>query len=492
MKKYVRFFATVLVFISCTTNNKPEQSILSAPNLKSHFIFIQSDSSYSLKTPKGAIIRIAAQSFRVDANSKVEVEIKEAYSLADILLAGLTTESNGKPLQSGGMIFINATMNGKPVELIKPIKISIPTDIYDDRMQLFKGELQQDSSINWVDPQPLDTGATSKKLKTGELLFKANCASCHKIRKDFTGPALAGCRNREPDSDWAYRFTINPALMTDSYAQAIRKQFNNQQMTMFGNHLSRADVNAILDFCDNEASLDPEPVLPNRALKADSAKAEKPCGYDTLYYRKDTSIKILPADTTYSTATINLKPQEEKEYKENMREGFADPNVTTGMYDFEINTFGWYNVDAFFEGYKGATFVTVNAALQMPGESYMHVYLFCPGKKFLSVAYYPKDNNYLFDKVNGKIPLFINDDAIILAFGSKGDKMLYGTAAFKIKKIQTINIPIKETTDAELKSFIQKNNIDGIKIDINKKEDFKIKEKLCDDVITATTSVNKK
>jgi mono/diheme cytochrome c family protein len=486
MKLTAFLTSLLLLLLSACTNNRLQQSVLTPNNLKSTFISLTVAEAYNLKTPKGAILKIAKNSFAT--KGKVQLEIKEAYTLQDILLAGLATESNGKPLKSSGMIYVNATADGKTVELLQPIKISIPTAIYDDKMQLFKGEIQSDISINWVDPQPLDTSLTARKLLLGKRLFKANCASCHKPMKDFTGPALAGCRERSPDRDWPYRFTVNTHRMTegDNYARELIKKYSSA-MPQF--NLSREDVNAILDYCDNEAALNPFANVNTTPMQgiADSISSntiKKPCGYDTIYYAEpDTSITILQYDTLLNELPeSNINNYKEEEYKENLRQGFTDPNITNGMYDFKIKTLGWYNVDAFFEGYQGSTFVILKAQLQIQFEAEMHVYLFCPDKKFLSVAYNRKGNNYLFDKVNGKIPLFLNDNAIIVAFGSKADKMFYGTASFNIKTEQTITIQIKETTEAQLKSFIQNNKIDGIEIDINKKDDFNIIEKPCDGV----------
>src|SRR5689334_22449712 len=114
------FLVLVLLVSSCGTK-KTNQSVLTPANLKSAFITLNADSAYVLKAPKGAILKIARNSFDVKPGEKIRLEIKEAFTASDILLAGLTTKSNGKLLQSGGMIYINATANDKAVKIIKPI-----------------------------------------------------------------------------------------------------------------------------------------------------------------------------------------------------------------------------------------------------------------------------------------------------------------------------------------------------------------------------------
>jgi hypothetical protein len=86
--------------------------------------------------------------------------------------------------------------------------------------------------------------------QNGEALFKANCASCHKVDKDFTGPALKGAREREPNPDWAYKWVGNVTTMleTDAYAKGLKAKFGSQ-MTPFP-QLKKEEIKAILDYAD--------------------------------------------------------------------------------------------------------------------------------------------------------------------------------------------------------------------------------------------------
>lgn len=479
MKRFL-FLLTfpIWALLSCGESNAAKQSILTSTNLKSLFITLNADSNYVLKTSKGAIIRIARNSFDVDKNASVKLEIKEAYTAQDILLAGLSTESNGRLLRSGGMIYVNATVNEEEIKLLKPLSISIPGEVYNDKMQLFKGELKSDSSINWVDPQKLDTSAIAKKLVLGKALFKATCASCHKPDKDFTGPALKGWKSRVPGGDWIYKYVANPASMQqiDPYAKAIFNKWNKTQMTAFPS-LGKDGVDAIMSYVDNESMLNSSEnintsVPPELALIKDSTGISYPCiTNDTVIKSTQVitnSIEII-SDTTQPANLINSTANSKAEEMEGLRSGFTDI-LNSGMYEFSIQTFGWFNVDAFVEGYTGTTYVKINAGLQMEYAFKMHLYLFCPEKKMLSVSNVFKNDIYSFDKIDGKVPLFLNDKAILLAFGSNEGKTFYGTAAFNVQQEQTIDIKIKETSVAELRSFIELNKIDGIKIDATKKE----------------------
>ena len=65
----------------------------------------------------------------------------------------------------------------------------------------------------------------------GQALFKANCASCHKPDKDFTGPALQGWKSRVPNVEWVYKWVANSADLreTEPYAKALFAKWNKVQ-----------------------------------------------------------------------------------------------------------------------------------------------------------------------------------------------------------------------------------------------------------------------
>ena len=85
----------------------------------------------------------------------------------------------------------------------------------------------------------------------GEALFKANCANCHKPDADYTGPALKGARDREPNKDWAYKWlannNVNTMLETDPYAKTLLAKWGSR---MTAQNLSKEDAKAILDWAD--------------------------------------------------------------------------------------------------------------------------------------------------------------------------------------------------------------------------------------------------
>ncbi len=94
----------------------------------------------------------------------------------------------------------------------------------------------------------------------GEKLFKANCASCHKLDKIMIGPALAGVQDRWESQENLIRWIKNSQAYleegNDPYAAELFEKFNGQIMTAMP--LSDEEILAVLDYIANP----PEPAEP--------------------------------------------------------------------------------------------------------------------------------------------------------------------------------------------------------------------------------------
>lgn len=114
-----------------------------------------------IATESGMVLFIPENTF-IDENQRIvngniQLEVKEATDSYTIMTAGLETLHNGKPLETGGMFFIEAKQNGQKLQihLDKEIIADIPTQDYKEGMQLFDGEVSANGTINWVNPKPL-------------------------------------------------------------------------------------------------------------------------------------------------------------------------------------------------------------------------------------------------------------------------------------------------------------------------------------------------
>ncbi len=115
-----------------------------------------------VETKSGIVLLIPENTF-VDkkqnaVSGTVQLEVKEAIDPAKIMTAGLSTLFNDKPLETGGMFFIEAKKDGQKLQIHpkKEITADIPTQDYKEGMQLFDGEVLEDGTINWTNPKPLN------------------------------------------------------------------------------------------------------------------------------------------------------------------------------------------------------------------------------------------------------------------------------------------------------------------------------------------------
>lgn len=146
--------------------------VLNDDNVNSQRFLIPSDKDTFVTTDLGTIVRLYANTFSLNDNvlsGDYELEIKEVFEPVDFVLANLTTTTNGVPLTSGGMIFLNATQSGEQLTMAneKEIGLMVPTDNLDESMQIFQGA-REDGLMDWSRPEPV----LNQELRSWEQMFK--------------------------------------------------------------------------------------------------------------------------------------------------------------------------------------------------------------------------------------------------------------------------------------------------------------------------------
>jgi hypothetical protein len=112
---------SLLLLLSCAKRNK--KTLLTPDALASQYFNINPEKDTLLKTAGGTIIRIQKGSF-TGSRETFEPEVKEAITMQDIIRAGLTTQSNGNLLSSGGMIYLDS--RNKNIRIAKPLQVFAP------------------------------------------------------------------------------------------------------------------------------------------------------------------------------------------------------------------------------------------------------------------------------------------------------------------------------------------------------------------------------
>lgn len=110
---------------------------------------------------------------------------------------------------------------------------------------------QNNSSIGWcgTDNQSKNINLSASALK-GKNLFLLNCASCHTIFRNATGPKLNSViENKQwADHKQLYKWIRNPEafMKTNSYARELKKMYGSM-MTAFPN-LTDEEIDSIIGY----------------------------------------------------------------------------------------------------------------------------------------------------------------------------------------------------------------------------------------------------
>ncbi|UEG50203.1 cytochrome c [Ferruginibacter lapsinanis] len=523
MRSYLLLIAILTCFFfSCTDKeNKIVSKLLNEDNLQSQFFTIDINRDTVVQTAKGCIIQIPKGSLLSDSN-KVRLEIKEALSNTDIVLAGLSTMAGKQALSSGGMIYFDAA-SGYKVEIKKQLSILVPTKTYNREMKVFKGDTV-DGKINWTNPSPLPEDETTKKLDHGKDLFTANCGNCHKVYEELTGPALYGITDKR-SKEWIYAFTRHNFFTADSekegegvyksneantpapenmykqvqlhdghpgylseedeayiYHECQKKKYG-AEMTAFPN-LSNKDIDVIFSYIKNET--DKRPDLKEK-LK------DNCCDSCIAYYKASARIneienkrkqlirenenffslnRVIPNLPPAPPDTIPAAPALEQNTK------VTPVNTGATYYTINITATGWYNIDILMKDYSNCVPSELMVHLQGNYSIDFNVTLIIPSvKAFINGGKLGDGKGYGFDEADGRIPLPQGANCIVLAFAENDGKIVYGKAVFNAQTKQTINISISAITKDELKKEIMALGLDNVSADItDSKNADKIRE----------------
>lgn len=464
LMRYLPLFFLALLF-SCSSKQSIINKYLNAENLPVQQLTININADTTLLLQNGTRLIIPAGSLKTKNGQSARLIVKEALTIQQIVLAGLSTESNGKPLRSGGMLFLDAAP-GEDVEIVKPITAEIPTQSADSTMKLYKGEVKDDGSINWTDPEPLETKA-NPALAVGEQLFKQNCASCHHLMKKGTGPALFGAEKRIGSMDIIYEWVKNPAatMQHRPYFCDLKNQYGGVMMQAFP-LLEPRDIDAIFLYINKEGMK----LNGNKEyVKTDSFNYDS-CEYYLAEFRslstqKDSLAKI-------KEKFIQLKqtyPDSTSVYFRGIPIKIPSPDIVSppdydaDHYIIKIEALGWYNVDVPLGNIEtdSELFVTLSGDHANKNE----VFLVIPSTRTFQRGGFLNDNTkYGFYEKSGKIGLEQGQTAYVFAVGESPDtaQLYFGSVTFTTSKSQDLKIKMQKVTKEQLQIAITRFKFDDV------------------------------
>jgi len=146
-------------------------------------------------TPNGLVVDIPKGAFIDEAGKAitkpVRVTLLEAIDGVDIMKAGLSTMSGDALLETGGMFYLDAQVDGKRVGIdpSKPLTVMVPTDKADPRMMLYEGVMTAEGIVDWRNPQPLARTLVPVDISTLDFYPPGYLAKVAELGKDATDKA---------------------------------------------------------------------------------------------------------------------------------------------------------------------------------------------------------------------------------------------------------------------------------------------------------------
>jgi hypothetical protein len=498
---------SITILISCNSSSS-KNKLFKPDSLESQLFTVNTGSDTTLRTKRGAVINIPKGALQ-SSGASVQLEIKEAYHISEMIRAGLTTQSNGQLLSSGGMIYINA-VGGNAVKIAQPLKVSIPSNFINNEMQLFKGEVDASGNMNWINPTALNN-VQLQSLNAGRTMFESQCASCHNIgnvsppsnnhvsingkplyqfagnnqmsdtvRYDKgmrAGPDLAHI-SKMRDRKWLYEFTRNNQKVLasgDQLAHCVYEQWNKTPMNLFP-ELTDKDLDILYGYIEHLSDSARLPLPTDNTKECiDSCRT-----YMTLKSELSNKKQSLINDNGGQTKedrkwdTTSLPITDTSDFP-----AFPDPPPITltpiapvyneGLfYQFNLESFGWSNVDVLIK--PGPGMIESNLRVRIQGEyrERINVYLVLPSIRCFTAAGKVPDekDEYVFVEANGKLYLPENAKGYIIVMGDNEDDILFAKTEFYVQKNNNFTLTPAVVTKAEFNKQMAQLNFDQLNITV--------------------------
>ena len=121
---------------------------------------------------------------------------------------------------------------------------------------------QKDNSETKVSIENLKIN--SNIFPKGKQLFLSNCASCHILNRNFTGPSLCGFESRGPwsEREKIYQWIRNPQefIKRNEYTRELKESFSGVMM-MSSPNLSNEEIDEIINYINSACTTPLEQVV---------------------------------------------------------------------------------------------------------------------------------------------------------------------------------------------------------------------------------------
>lgn len=446
----------ILVF-SCAREKNGMGESLASITLPSVEFTIDAGADTTIFGKQGTRIFIEKETFQFadgrPVTGPVKIELKEFYDKSDMVLADLATASNGRMLETGGMLNIAATSEGQDVEIRgdKRIVVHFPKT---------KGILSEEMNLFYAADASTDSAVTNWDIDTVDLVKKTL-----EIRHwGWYHPEIGDSTeyNFIPKDLPKDEYYVNPLdlyLNAYNFAPATRKEIesnlNHSQYRNFASwntygiecemgiskegwvqnprvnsKVSPATRKEIINFLQNMPQLEPGKnkhgeIIARRGLLFLQGGAIVP-----LYETREAYLKSF--DKKYASL--------EKSPIKNVNDAELE------YYIFSVAKLGWINCDRFWDANNPVDFV-VQAPVDQDTKVKL-VFSAIDGVLMPNIV----DGKYVFSKVP------MGGEATIVALNNSGGNLQAAFRKVTISDKPVQDLAFKEMTMAELKEELGKLN----------------------------------
>ncbi len=420
-------------------------------------ITFNTEKPFYVTCKEGTRLTIPAKSF-VDvktgklARGTINLEVTEYYKLSDMLLSNLSTKSDDKQLETGGMLYVEANKNGGDLKLKsdKRINIQFP-DKRKDSMQLFSGE-EKNNSINWK----LQSNNLKRVAPTQTDLLTEEVDVQVPINLVEEPPIFPGCENETKEE--------KIKCFSDAIDRIVKKNFNNdfaEELNLNGKY--RITVSFVVN---KEGKIDEIVARASHTKLVEEAVRvvellpqmipAKQRGFNVIVpYSFPITFQIGESTKTNNTSSISFRgeTQFEKQMEERLasKDSVAIREITDEEYTryaFTTSNLGWINCDRFVRVKNKTKF-----KLKIKNAKGADVKLVF--KSISSIL--PSKKRGVFTDF-GDVPA--NEEVVLIAIKKVEDKLFLGIKETTTKPIDELDLDFKEVSVDKLKAEFQALNKD--------------------------------
>jgi hypothetical protein len=365
----------ILSLAGCSTEReKPVQSltdVLTSLAPKASAFEMDPDAkTMLLKGEKGTVVYISRDAFQFADGTvptgTINIELKECYSLTDMIGQNMSTTSGDRILETGGMVYFQATSDGKQLSLKdkKAIVVAFPKGSQTKEMDLFYSVTLNDTLATWVPDYSMSQVEAQKAAQADSTLTEGDSGVYEGVAAQYPIEMT--------DDLFDYRFRLHG--MTSSFYDLKFAGQNRSMLDYIEDPTTIADSTA-RTFVKNdwwvpyEFNIDGRGKIVN--LRALDEKYGTPVKYNAYAFQVvKTYLENAPAfdlstipkgvepDFYYYLGIQGTKRLNLDRYKKRFREQYASYNTQAvqkmdknalDYYMFAVTEMGWINCDRFWD-----------------------------------------------------------------------------------------------------------------------------------------------